>query len=57
VFDYTPLIRFLTDELSKRNNLRYSKIRLRTRIVAGDAVPLQVRWNRKIMNIIKTILT
>jgi hypothetical protein len=29
----------------------YSKIRLGNRIVAGNGVPLQVRWKRKIMNI------
>ena len=28
----------------------YSKTKWGTRIVVGDAVPLQVRWNQKIMN-------
>jgi len=40
-----------TDELNKSNNLRHSKIRLEIRIAAEDEVPLQVSWNRKIMNI------
>jgi hypothetical protein len=55
LFKDTPFIRFETDELSKRNNLMYSKIRLGNRIVAGNGVPLQVRWKRKIMNIFKAI--
>ena len=33
------------------------KNRLGTRIVVGDAVPLQVRWNRKVINTFKTIST
>jgi hypothetical protein len=40
-------IKFEIDELSKGRNLRCSKIRLGTRIAAGDTVPLQVRMNRK----------
>jgi hypothetical protein len=28
-------------------NLNFAKTRLGTRFVAGDAVPLQVRWNGK----------
>jgi hypothetical protein len=40
VFDYTPFIRFETDELSKRNIRRNLKIRLGTGVDSGNGGPL-----------------
>jgi len=42
---------FKSDDRSKRNNQRYKKVRLETVVDSGNAVPLQVRKNWKIMNI------